>query len=107
MKLAEVQQMMKQANAAGKDDVDLSSFMGFMTELESHQEQLDRIEKLMTEFGEIADKTENGRKVQEDENFEETLMKELGLEEMFEDNDSHQDVDMDDDVEDDNIHPIE
>jgi hypothetical protein len=78
-----------------------------MQEFESHQTQLDRIQKLLDEFGEIADKTENGKKVQEDNNFEEWLVKEMGLDELFEDTDSHQDVDMDDEVEDDHIHPIE
>lgn len=107
MKFAEIQEVMKHADANDKDDVDLSPFMSLMSDLESHQEQLDRIQKLMEEFGEIADKTENGKKVQEDNNFEEWLVKEMGLEELFEDNDSHQDVDMDVEVEDDHVHPIE
>lgn len=107
VKFAEIQEVIKQADAQDEDDIDLSSFMGLMQEFESHQTQLDRIQKLLDEFGEIADKTENGKKVQEDNNFEEWLVKEMGLDELFEDTDSHQDVDMDDEVEDDHIHPIE
>ena len=104
--MVSIQKMMENST-----DQDLSSFTQFMEEMQSHEAQLDKLAKLMDEFGEIADKTENGKKVQEDENFEKMLLEELGidgLEEMLNDNDdSNQDVDMDDDVEDDNIHPIE
>ena len=94
-------------------------------ELVKEMESLDlnggfeRIGKLMEEFEAIADKTEIGKKVMEDDEFEKQIMKELGIEEMLggmagsiDDDDEigiDKAVEIEEDVApvDDNVHPIE
>ena len=106
MKFVNLQETIGNSNG---EDVDIAAFTKLMEDFQSHEEQLSRIEQLMEEFGDIADNTENGKKVQEDKSLEDYLIKELGiegLEEMLNGEES-QDVDMDDEVEDDHVHPIE
>ena len=81
--------------------------------------KMENVGKLMDEFNNIAQNTENGKKVMEDKAFEEQLMKELGIEEMFGGRASEFDEDDDIDLDkaigieeevapvEDNVHPIE
>ena len=73
------QKMQDKSDAEGEGD---ENMLEMMTDFVAFGEKFEKIEPLMDEFEKVAKESEIGKKVMEDNEFEEQLLKELGLDDL-------------------------